>query len=86
MTVCKTDCVKVENVPENVSDTSIKVKFMHKALVKGEVTLVKKCGRTAYVYFADYQGWRLKIFVLLFSAKTFFLFLSNEIFLYCMQL
>ena len=57
--VCRTDCIKVQNVKEGVPDDSIKLALMNQKLTKGYVTMVKRSGEgnnAAFVYFADYKG------------------------------
>ena len=59
MRVCRTDCVKVQNLKENAEDYSIKVALMNKRLTSGLITAIKRCesnSKTAYVHYASYKG------------------------------
>ena len=57
--VCRSDCIRVQNVKEDVTDDVIKLTFMNKKLSKGDVTEVERddgSGNFALVYFASYKG------------------------------
>ena len=59
MKICRSDCVKIENLPDYATEDTITVAFANKALVKGEVTRVVRSSEernTAFVYFDDYRG------------------------------
>ena len=72
--VCRTDCVKVENLTEDASDDAIKVSFSNKSLIKGQVTHVLRCesdNTKAYVYYDNYKGiFALAAFIQIIAAKS----------------
>ena len=75
--LCRTDCVKIENVKEDATEDMIKLGCTNKSLVKGEVTRVLRCNvnkRVAYVYFKNYQGMILySVFVYMNQASCLYL-------------
>ena len=77
--VCKTDCVKIENLNEDASNDSIKLSFTNKSLFEGEVTRILRSDfdrTTAFVYFSNNQGKFVKMFTVC-HLKTMHCFITT---------
>ncbi|CAK8697151.1 unnamed protein product [Clavelina lepadiformis] len=56
--LCRTDCLKVSDLEQEISNDKIQLTFMNKRLTNGgDVTMIErdKESNVAYVYFADYR-------------------------------
>jgi len=58
--VCRTDCIKVQNLKEGVKDHHVKIALMNKKLTTGRVTMVERnfesSSKTAFVHYANFKG------------------------------